>query len=446
MSWRKRFEDGPLDPNFWLGDIDARVPALLRIGLGTILAGDALLTLPEVDTLYGRHGVWPAALADGPLASASDGTLHAVWWLGTAVLVAFALGLFARVSAALSWLFLTTVHARNTGITTGGDYLAQILCFFCIWLDSAAAFSLDARLRGKARAFVPAAPLRAMQLHLAVLYFATTRLKLRGGWLDGDGIYLGLQHLGFVRPPGAWLLHHPELYRPLSFVVLACEGAFAFFALSPLWARKARLGAVACGTIVQLGILATMRVGMFTPLMLWTCVLFLPAPARPAHAERAEHARRLALAAFSCAVVVLIAWGAFVGRRFPMPLSIVRVQTALGLVQPFDLFGATYEVQRWRAQGVDAQGHSIELLSELAPGLRSSVAWRFAPLYKLTFATQADHRAIASWLCREHERVARVPLASVALAMRARPPQRTGADAPFHDMTLFAGACPAAPR
>jgi hypothetical protein len=197
QTWRTRFEDGPLDPRFWLGDIDARLPALLRIGLGTILFGDALLGVPDVFTLYGRDGVWPSSLASGLLAHASNSALVLVWGLGSAALLAFACGLFSRLSALASWAFLVSLHLRTPGITTGGDYLAQILLFFCAFLDTGAAYSLDARWRGRGRSFVPATAFRAMQLHLAILYFVTTRLKVRGGWLNGDGIYLALQHLGF---------------------------------------------------------------------------------------------------------------------------------------------------------------------------------------------------------------------------------------------------------
>lgn len=438
--WQERLRDGVLDPDFWLGTVDARAPGRFRAGLGAILFGDALLSLSEVRDLYGQDGIWPARLGTGPLTLLSDSALMAVWALGLLALLALTLGLFTRVSAALSWLFLVFVHQRNPGITTGGDYLAQILVFFCIWLDTGAAFSLDARFRGRGRELVPAGALRAMQVHLAVLYFVTARLKIRGGWLSGDGIYLSLQHLGFLRPPGAFLLEHPSLCRLSTYAVLGLEAAFPFFALFPLYAGKLRWGAVACGLAVQLGILGSMRVGSFTLLMLWICVLFLPIAAGPQVRESVERWRRAFVAGTCLLVVLLLEWGAFVGRRFPLPAAVERGQRALGLIQPFDLFGRTYEVAQWRAQGVTRQGREVDVLRNVAPGLRSVVGWRFSTFYKITFADNADYPGIARWLCRKHAAMGE-PLSEVVLGKRAREPVHPGEARPFQEIELARSSC-----
>jgi hypothetical protein len=428
--------DGPLDPRFWSGEISARLPALFRIGLGAILLGDALLAIPDVDALYGQHGVWPARLGRGPLSQASDGLLHATWGLGCVALLAFSAGLFTRVAALAAWLFLVALHQRNPGITTGGDYLAQILLFFCVFLDCGAALSLDARWRKRGRAFVAAAPLRAMQLHVAVLYLAATRLKLRGGWLSGDGVYLSLQHDGFLRPLGAWLRMHPDLCRLSNFNVLLLEGAFAFLAFSPLWSRKLRLAAVACALAVQLGILALMRVGMFTPLMLWVNVLFLPAAVRAS--EPALAVRRAFYAASCASLVILLAWGVIAARRFPLPQRLVAAMDALGLEQPYDLFGATYEVSDWRAVGSAAGVAQPRVIERVEPGLLSEVGWRYSSFYKLTFAHDADYGAIGRWLCRGYQRETGTRLDRLKLFKLVRSPDRA---LPPREVSLYDGPC-----
>jgi len=436
------FQDGPLDREFWRGDIDARLPAVFRAGLATILLCDALFLFPDISAFYGATGLWPAALGSGPLVGVSDAALRLVWAGGCLSLLALALGWFSRLSAFLSCAFLVAVHHRDPSITTGGDYLAQILLAFCIVLDTGAAFSLDARWRGRARDFVAAAPWRALQLHLAILYFVTARLKIRGGWLSGDGVYFGLQHFGFLRPPGAWLLAHPELCRVSTFVVLALEGTFAFFALSPIKGRTARVCAAACSVAVQLGILLTMRVGFFTALMLWTSVLFLPATARAAVAVTPRDRRlRWALVALCNGVVLVVAWDVFVGRRFPLPAAVRQAQSALGLTQQYDLFGATYEVQQWSARGVRADGREVDVMEATAPGFRSQVGWLFSPFYKVTFSPDADPAAIAQWMCRTYAANENAPLSQVTLAKHARQPARPNMETPFIDTVLFAGPC-----
>lgn len=439
-SWSARLKDGPLDRDFWLGEVDARLIGVFRAGLGAILFCDVIITFPLIGVLYGEDGIWPSRLAVGPLAGAPQTVLYSVYVLGAAALLSFTLGIYARVSAALGWLFLAFVHQRNLGVTTGGDFLAQILLFFCVWMNTGAALSVPSRWLGKSQDFLPAAPFRMMQVHLAILYFVTARLKIRGGWLSGDGIYLGLQHLGFVRPPGAFLLEHPDLCRALTFIVLGLEGAFPFLALLPIYGKRARLGAMLCGLGVQLGILTTMRVGMFTPLMLWTCVLFFPVATRPAPGSGGLLWRRRAVAAICAVVVVLLCWGAFVGRRFPLPRVVSKSLAQLGLVQPFDLFGATYEVAQWSATGTTAAGTKLDLLTSFAPGFRSEVDWSFSPLYKATFASNADHAAIAQWLCREAERGGQ-PVSQIVLSKRAHQPARPRQAPIVRDVTLYSGTC-----
>lgn len=72
---KELFRDGPLDREFWLGDIDARLPALFRIGLATILLCDALFLFPNVTAFYGANGVWPEALGSGPFVGLGDTAL-----------------------------------------------------------------------------------------------------------------------------------------------------------------------------------------------------------------------------------------------------------------------------------------------------------------------------------------------------------------------------------
>ena len=407
-----------------------------------MLLCDVLFLTPYLDVFYSVEGLWPEALGSGPLIGASHATLLVVWSLGCLSLLAFALGAFARVSAFLSLVFLVVIHHRDPSITTGGDYLAQILVAFCVLLDTGSAFSIDARLRGRARAFVPAMPWRAMQLHLAILYFVTARLKIRGGWLSGDGVYFGLQHLGFLRPPGAWLMEHPELCRLSTFIILGLEAACAFLALCPIKGRSARLGAAACSATVQLGILMTMRVGMFTALMLSTCILFLPAAPRAAVERDAAYRRwRYALVALCSALVVLIAWDVFIGRRFPLPAAVRRARDAVGLGAQFDLFGATYEVQQWSARGVRSDGQEVDVMSATAPGFASRVGWLFSPYYKVTFDPNYDAAAIAQWMCRAYAHERGTPLSLITLAKHARQPVRPNAETPFVDTVLYAGPC-----
>lgn len=438
-STRPALADGPLDPTFWTGEISAKGPALFRIGLATILLGDLILTTPEVDALYGSSGAWPRAFMSGVLAQQSDSVIYGAWGLGALALLALALGLYARVAAVVAWFILVSFHRLNIGATTAGDNVGQIMVFFCVFLDSSAAFSLDAKLRGRGRAFIAAAPWRAMQLHIALLYLFTALFKVKAGWLAGDGIYLSLQHLGFLRPPGALLLSYPLLCRLATYGVLAMEGVFIVFALSPFYGRKSRLLAVACSLGVQLGILATMRVGMFTVLMIWTNVLFLPVAVRPSSTPELARRRRL-LAGAGVGLTVLIASN-LLSRHVQLRRALDEPLGALGLIQPYDLFGRTYEVAQWHAEGRLANGSPVDVLRAVAPGLISEVGWRFSVMYKLTFIEKYDYAHLGQWLCSSYTRQTGQKLHALKLWKRAAPPVHPGERAVFQEVTLFEGAC-----
>src|SRR5260370_9609447 len=147
--------------------------------------------------------------------------------------------------------------------------------FWSMSTDLDGCWSVDASRRGAHRASVPAFGLRRLELQIIALYYATARLKVRRGWLNGVAIYQMLQLDGFVRPFGAWLEGQPNLGALATYVILAMEVAFPFFALSPFIIRPARAVALALGAAIQLGIAAAMRVGIFQEAMLASCALFI---------------------------------------------------------------------------------------------------------------------------------------------------------------------------
>ena len=434
-SARRRWSNGPFDRAFWLGEIDARLPAVFRIGLAAVLLLDLLGEFPIVTALYGAHGVWPPLHVRGFLHHLSDRALLFAWAGGCLALGSLMLGLFSRASATASWIFLVAVHLRNEAICSGGDYLAQICLFFLIWLDAGAAYSLDARWRGRGRRFVAAAPWRAMQVHVALLYVFTAAFKMAGAWATGDGIFLALQQLGFVRPFGAWLFSHPSLCLLTNYCIVALEASVGILALSPIYSPGARLGAGLGNVMVQLGIFSTMRVGVFTMVMLWMTVLFFPEPT-PAP-EVPATPRRWALLTL-CIGAVALASGTGIVR---LPLRLQAARAYLGLRQPLDLFGAGIPIAQWRARGRLDDGSEVDVLAA-APGFRSEVGWVYSPFYKLTFGDSLDHAAIARWLCGAYRDETGKPLRSIVLSTHARPPVRPGVDAPFTDTILYDDTCP----
>lgn len=456
--------ENPFQLSFWLGEVDPRPLAIFRVAFGLTLLHDLANYSANLRAFLTDGGMLPRGVQDEPLAwSAFDwvgdtASVTALFCAGVAVVVAFTLGYRTRVSAALSWLFLTSIHTRNLYVTDGGDDLVRNLLFLSIFTDLGGSFSLDARRRGTAHRPVPAVGLRFLQLHIALLYFVAARLKFRAGWLTHNVIYQCLQLTGFVRPPGHLLLSVPTLCFALGVVTLGLEGAFAFLAFSPVRISLARALAIGAGFGVQFGILITMRVGVFTETMVVAMLLFvqpewldhfassararglLRAPEKMPPPEPAAPLRldigtvppgRLLTFGFLCIHFLVLAWGPFAARRFPLPAWVVAERRLPWLDQPFGLFDVVYDIPTWDVAGVTTTGNSVEVLPVAVPDLVPKVAWSFSRWYKFTFKERERPYRFASlggYLCRAYGERAGEPLRELTLFETLTPPTLIGVE------------------
>jgi hypothetical protein len=433
----------PLTAAFWLGTTDARPLAFFRIALGVAMLHDLVDFSFDLRAFLTDDGMLPRSVARAGLTWSvfdlvgSPVAVAVVYAIGVAAVVAFTVGYRTRIATAISWVFFVSLHHRNYYVTDAGDLLTGILLFYSFFAEPGARLSIDSRMGRGGRDWVPAFPVRLLQAHIAILYFVSARLKWRMGWLHGVAIYSALQLDGFARPAGAWLATHPSLCSALTFTVVAMEAAFPFLAFSPVLVRPCRAGAVALGVALQLGLLLTMRMGIFTEVMLAVCTLYL----QPEWLDRAGdwlgargwvaagRARNppeapgpssiLAVYAALGLQLVLANWAPFAGRRFPLPRVVDRERDALDLEQPYDLFGTTYEVPRWDAPGLLADGTPVEVLSVAAPGARArGPAIHYSRWNKYTFKWREHplrYAELGAYLCRAYEERTHARLASFDL-------------------------------
>jgi hypothetical protein len=315
-------------------------------------------------------------------------------------------------------------------------------------------WSLDNRLRGKSERAISVLGPRFLQLHIVLLYFCAARLKFRRGWLTQNVIYQCLQLTGFVRPPGRFLLEWPGLCRASTVMVVAFEFVFAFLALSPVRIGICRGLAVAVGAAVQVGILLTMRVGVFTETMLSAMALFMCPEWFDWLARRVPFVRergwsrlldeqpvltwvglqRSRLQALIFGLLSLnfirLAWGPFVGRRIHAPSFLTESGRWLWLDQPFGLFDVVYPIPRWYAVGITESGARVEVLPVAEPDLVPVVRWRFSRWYKFTFkeAERPFHFAeLSDYLCRRYAEKSGSKLREFTLFEERTPPILPGA-------------------
>ncbi len=465
--------ENPFSLAFWLGSVDPRPLALARIGIGLAVLHDLADLTRDFRAFLTDDGMLPRGTVHDPFtwslfdlvgSPLAVGVLYA---LGVVAVGAFTVGYRTRAAAFASWLFLASLHHRNFYITDGGDELVRILIFWGLFADLGAAYSVDAYRRATRVVGVPAFGLRLLQLQVAVLYFCTSRLKFRLGWLHGDNIFYALQLHGFARPPGLLLGRYPALCKMANKAILGMEWMFAFMAFSPVAVRTTRAFAILLGLAVQLGIFVTMRVGIFTETMLVVVLLFvLPewidraeawarskgwwrwaADARPTSTIEAPHWRHAVNGLVLLQFIVAV-WGMFAARRFPLPQAILDEVKFVDVEARYTLFDSTFDPPEWEAQGRLADGTPVEVLSVVAPGaMAQGPPWRFSRWYKMTFKEQ-EHPfhfpELGAYFCRKYDDERPGPrLASFTLVNRAAPPRPPTGPAPLpREHVLWSETCP----
>ncbi|WP_129113143.1 HTTM domain-containing protein [Halegenticoccus tardaugens] len=266
--------------------VDARALAAFRISLGLLLLADLLLRARDVGAFYTDAGVLPRASLFATAPDYYELSPHALAGSARAQIALFALAaVFAAtllvghrttLSTAISLGLLASLQARNPFVLNGGDALLAWLLVWALFLPLGERWSVDARRRGsgRPRRRVANAASAALLLQAVLVYASNAALKLRGGdWLRGDAILYVFSLDQFVVGFGNELARHPELLTLLG------RGWLAMLVCSPLLVllvgRPRALFALGfVGT--HLGMLLTMRLGLFPLVSIAALLAFLP--------------------------------------------------------------------------------------------------------------------------------------------------------------------------
>ena len=267
--------------------------ALFRIVYGLLVIATLTLLRPDWLTWYGPHA-WVSlstmhALEPGTrlnlfaVIPQTDAWINALFWifLGSAILLT--IGFLTRLNSLLIFLCLASIHQRNVYILHGGDTFLRVAGFFLIFAPAGAALSLDRltidRLirirRGKEEASIqPRSPWaqRMIQFELALMYFATFCVKLKGApWLQGTAMYYILHLDEFKRfPIPAWFLH-PLMLKLESWSALVLE-----FSLGVLiWVKELRYIVLTLGLLFHLSLEYSLNIPLFQWDILSAYILFI---------------------------------------------------------------------------------------------------------------------------------------------------------------------------
>ena len=274
---------------FFFTPVDPLPIALFRIVFGALVLVTLAALWPDLPTWFGESGVLPRA---SPWLSTYGDRLDVTRWLPdgdapmrgfVAMLAGAALllsrGLCTRLSAAVVFIGVTSLHHRDPLILHSGDTLMRVCAFFLMWSQAGRALSLDRvirRMRGREGAApVLAAPWgqRLLQIQVSVMYISSVGWKLTGAmWRNGTATWVTSQIVDFQRHQVPYVFEHLWTVRLITWSTLAAEAALGTL----IWIPRLRYYVLASGVLLHLGIDYTMDLPMFQWMTLSTYLCFLP--------------------------------------------------------------------------------------------------------------------------------------------------------------------------
>jgi hypothetical protein len=298
---------------FWFTPSDPATLCAIRLLAGLMLLYTHLVWTLDLEAFFGtsswvsQDAAWrayggPELQAGGQRSYVwsylfwihSPGVLWTVHIAGLVVLAMFALGLFSRVTAVLSYVIALAYVHRVPGALFGLDQINTMLAMYLIVGPTGAYYSLDAWIKrrsarrgeggagqgraGESQSIVAPSvsanvAIRLMQLHLCVIYMFAGFGKLSGpSWWTGYGLWGGIANLEYQSLDVTWLAHWPLLTALLSHVTVYWE----VFYCALIWPRMTRWIMLVIAVPMHLGIALVMGMATFGLVMLIANVAFVP--------------------------------------------------------------------------------------------------------------------------------------------------------------------------
>jgi hypothetical protein len=264
--------------------LDLRALALTRLSLGALMLADLGLRARDLGAHYSEAGIIPTTAVDVPLYAIHAWPVEQAGWVAgcfaahAVVTLLWTLGWRTRWTGLACLVFMIGLHARAPWVLHRGDMVARLMLFWSTFLPMGARWSLDALLgRGAPDGHerVEGLAAWAWTLQLAQVYLWSVGYKLHPAWThDATAVHEALALDPYTTDLGRWIGSYPPLTRALTWGTLALEG------LGPLllFVRSARVRAACVLAFVgfHLGLMATMRLGLFMPIMVCVWVSMLP--------------------------------------------------------------------------------------------------------------------------------------------------------------------------
>lgn len=269
---------------FFFSEVSCATIVAWRILTGFLLLVNALLLLPLIPDYFSEDGVWPTTawlnyqkssrFSLLMLLPPSTRSFRLLLLIHVVASFWFLIGFQFRISAALVFLTLVSIHHRNAYILSSGDTLLRLLIFYSCFSNAGGGLSVDHYLAGFPLSKfqeMEVWPMRLMQLQISVVYLRTVYWKLRGSmWWDGTAAWYPLWVDAYVRfrPPAYFL--RPFWIRLATWGTLLGELALG----SSIWIREFRYTMIVAGIILHVILEIIMNLQLFSWIMMVSLLLF----------------------------------------------------------------------------------------------------------------------------------------------------------------------------
>ncbi len=274
----------------WFGQlfaIDLRALSTLRILLGIISIVFVFNQFAYIELLYTDRGIMNRAHNQQIL---GGGFWSLLWISGTtdfarAILIfaglvagVFALGYQTRLMNATLLVLIWSIQVRNPLVLTGGDVLLRMLLFWCLFLPTAATWSVDAAQMETRPSSWKIASIGTLGIMAQVvfMYFFTGLAKLNPFWINGDAVQYAMSLEMSVKPLGQWLSGYPKVMWVATLATLVAEILTLLVMFIPRVNHFNRGMMMGFFLFLHIGIWLTMSIGLFSLTALAAWVIFMP--------------------------------------------------------------------------------------------------------------------------------------------------------------------------
>lgn len=275
--------------------LDTRSLAVARMGLGFFIAIDMLWRMGSAEWHYSDIGSMPRDVFLSQFSFPWSFSLHMANGTWIFAVFMFALHGFCALSMAVGWrtrlmtfmtaLLTISLHNRNWYVNNGGDDILRSILLLATFIPWGEMWSVDQWKLGQgalAPRRVRGAWVIAWFFQVFVIYFVSYLLKTSPIWrVDYTAIYYS-SHLNiFSTAFGRFIRDYPLFMKGATFATIMLEWlgplalAFAWVLPRKSWIVSRTLIVVAFWGL-HLGIIATMKIGLFPFYCLAMWAAFLP--------------------------------------------------------------------------------------------------------------------------------------------------------------------------